>query len=158
LLALEQQSRLTERYADLDVTHRTLRRLIQNAAPGSAWEQSEFIGTANSAIFTTVAPIPNGASSVTRADVELAVDDGHRLILLWTRHLHAVRTAPPPTPVATVLLPGVTQFELSYWPAKEGGWTSIWHDSSPPRLIRVRIENGGERWPDLFATTMLDAP
>jgi prepilin-type N-terminal cleavage/methylation domain-containing protein len=156
LLAFGEQSRLTERFADLDSVHRTLRQLIQNAAPGSEWEQSEFVGTAHSAAFTTVVPVANAASSVTRADVEVSVDSGHRLMLFWAAHLHAIRTGLPAAPLATLLLPGVTDFELSYWPTPGGGWTSAWHDAKPPRLVRIRITDGHETWPDLVATTMLD--
>jgi general secretion pathway protein J len=161
LLAFYQQSRLAERGADLDAVDRTLRRLIQHAAPGSDWEPLEFVGTAHSVTFTTALPVPIGVSPTTRADVQLAVDAAHRLTLVWSAHLHAIRTEPPPAPAAILLLPGVNQIELSYWPARQGGWTSVWRDSQPPRLVRMRIalaESGAPPPPDLVASTILDPP
>jgi hypothetical protein len=161
LSAFDRQSRQTERRVDLDSIHRTLRRLLQNARPGSQWESLEFVGTAQSVLFTTTLPIPNAAAPTTRADVELAVDAAHRLTLTWRQRIHAVSFGAPPLPVHTMLLPGVARLDMGYWPAKEGGWTSEWRDANPPRLVRVRIiadATDGVRWPDLLAAPMLDPP
>ncbi|HET7881583.1 MAG TPA: hypothetical protein VFL55_11905 [Acetobacteraceae bacterium] len=80
-------------------------------------------------------------------------------MLSWTPHLHAVRTRPAPAPINTVLLPQVTTFDLSYWPAQNGAWTSVWHDANPPRLVRIHIVPDNTRpgdWPDLLVAPMLD--
>jgi general secretion pathway protein J len=161
LLASEQQSRLIESDADLDAAYRTLRNLIEHARPGSEWEALVFAGKAHAAVFTSVVPLPTAGSSTLRADVELAVDPAQRLILLWTPHLHAIRTGPPPTAVATPILQGVARLDLNYWSATGGGWTSVWQDAAPPRLVRIRIvfADGARRtWPDLVAAPMLDPP
>lgn len=161
LLAFDRQSRLTERRADLDAIHRTLRRMLQNARPGSQWESLEFVGTAQSVLFTTTLPVPNGASPATRADVELAVDAAHRLTLTWRQRIHAVSLGPLPLPVHTMLLAGVARLDMGYWPTKDGGWTSVWRDANPPRLVRMRIiadGTDGVNWPDLLAAPMLDPP
>lgn len=101
LLTFDRQARLMERRADLDAVYRTLRHLVEHARPGSEWEPLVFVGAAHSVAFTSVIPFQTNVSSGRRADVELIVDATHRLMLVWTPHLHAIRTGPPPAPVAT---------------------------------------------------------
>jgi general secretion pathway protein J len=161
LLASEQQSRLIERNADLDAAYRTLRNLIEHAKPGSEWEPLVFAGNPHAAVFTSVVPLPTAGSSQLRADVKLLVDTSQRLVLLWTPHLHAIRTGPAPSAVATPILQGVARLDLNYWPDSNGGWTSVWYDAAPPRLVRVRIvfaDDARWNWPELVAAPMLDAP
>jgi general secretion pathway protein J len=70
-----------------------------------------------------------------------------------------IRTGPPPAPQVTVLLTGVRRLQLAYWPSKQGDWISMWHDATPPRLVRIQIQStdtGGRPWPDLLASPMLD--
>ncbi len=158
LRAFDQQRRMIDRRADLDAVYRTLRNLIEHARPGSDWEPLLFFGTAHSAVFTSVVPLPTVGAANSRADVELAVDGAHRLLLIWTPHLHATRIGPAPAAVTTSVLQGVARLDLNYWPAKGGGWTSVWHDPMPPRLVRIRIvfAEGDRGWPDLVAAPMLD--
>ena len=85
----------------------------------------------------------------------------HRLILVWTPHLHAIRIGPPPAPAAVPVLEGVARLDLNYWPAKSGGWTTVWNDPIPPRLVRIKIafsDTSELGWPDLLAAPMLDPP
>jgi general secretion pathway protein J len=159
LLAFNQQARVAESRANLDAVYRTLRHLIEHARPGSEWESLLFVGTAHSAVFTSVMPLPATGAPSKRVDVELAVDAAHRLVLVWTPHVHAVRTGSPPVAVRTPVLEDVARLDLNYWPARGGGWTSVWHDAVPPRLVRVRIVFAGtadHEWPDLLAAPMLD--
>jgi general secretion pathway protein J len=167
LLGWNMQSRLVARTQDLDAVDRTLRRLIVQAKPGSKWEPLTFAGSARSAAFTTIVPLPanngpaNNGPSAQRADVALVVD-GHRLLLRWTPHIHAIRIGPSLPASTTELLDGVDRLELSYWPASHGGgWTSSWNDSIPPRLVRLRIvfsSPSQARWPDILAAPMLEPP
>jgi prepilin-type N-terminal cleavage/methylation domain-containing protein len=159
LLAWDQQTRLVARSDDLDAVDRVLRRLIVRARPGSEWEPLVFAGTAHSMTFTTIVPLPTAGSATRRADVELVVDGGHRLVLVWTPHLHAIRTGRPPPAVTTEILQGVERLELAYEPAMQGGWTPIWRDSVPPRLVRIRIvfaDSTQSVWPDILVAPMLD--
>ena len=161
LLTFNQQTRLMERRTDLDAVYRTLRHLIEHARPGTEWEPLLFVGTAHSVIFTTVVPFQTDMSPSRRADVELLVDSMHRLILVWTPHLHAIRIGPPPAPAAVPVLPGVARLDLNYWPAKGGGWTPVWNDPIPPRLVRIRVvfsDTSELGWPDLLSAPMLDPP
>jgi general secretion pathway protein J len=160
LFSWETHIRLVERNADLDAVDRTLRGLIEHARPGSEWEPLIFAGTAHAVTFISILPTPVAGLQMRRADVELVVDAAHRLLLLSTPHLHATRIGQPPQPLVTEILQGVERLELSYWPATEGeGWTQIWHDSAPPRLVRIRIvfsDPGHPPWPDILAAPMLD--
>lgn len=159
LFAVDDLSRSATRHADFDSVQRTLRHLIATIRPGSDWEPTEFVGSAHSAAFTSLLPVGTTGRPDMRADVGLAVDDHRRLVLAWTPHLHAVRTRPAPAPVDTVLLTQVASFDLSYWPAPDGGWTSVWHDLNPPRLIRIHIvpeDSTPGDWSDLLIAPMLD--
>jgi general secretion pathway protein J len=161
LLGWDRQASLAARTEDLDAVDRTLRRLIVQAAPGSEWEPLVFAGTAHSAKFTSIMPLPAAGFPTQRADVELVVDASHRLLLLWTPHFHAINIGRPPPAVATEILDGVDRLELSYWPAPQGGWTSVWHDAAPPGLVRIRIvfpDPSHGRWPDILAAPMLNMP
>ena len=162
LFALDKQTRLIEDNADFDAVYRTLRHLIEHARPGSEWEPLVFAGNAHSVSFTSVMPpLPNG-SPTRRADVQLVVDAAHRLLLVWTPHLHAIRIEPAPPAVETPILDGIEQLELSYWRAKQGeGWTSVWRDPTPPRLVRLRIlfsNTSHPAWPEMLVAPMLDPP
>jgi hypothetical protein len=161
LFAFDQQSRVIAHRADLDAVYRTLRHLIEHAVPGSEWEPLDFVGTTHSAVFTSIVPAPGSGSPTRRADIELAVDAGHQLLLVWTPHLHAIRIGPPPVAVKTPVLQGVARLELAYLPAQSGRWTSVWHDAQPPRLVRIRIvfsDPNTQGWPDLLVAPMLDPP
>jgi general secretion pathway protein J len=160
LFGWERHNRLLERNADLDAIDRTLRHVIEQAKPGSDWEKLVFTGTASSVTFTSVMPISAGEPPTRRADVELIVDARHRLLLVWTPHLHATRTGRGPQPQSTEILQGVERLELAYLSATQaGGWTRVWHDSMPPRLVRIRIvfaDANHPRWPDIVAAPMID--
>jgi general secretion pathway protein J len=157
----DRHTRLLEQNADLDTVDRILRSIIERAKPGSKWEPLEFVGTAHSVAFTSILPMPMVEFPSRRADVELGVDGSHRLLLVWTPHLHAIRIGRPPGALTTEILQGVERLELSYWPAAQGGtWTSVWHDSAPPHLVRIRIvfsDANHPQWPDILAAPMLDA-
>lgn len=156
----DHQARLAARNQDLDTVDRTLRRLIVQARPGSDRERLEFAGAPHSVTFTSIVPVPAGGLPPQRADIRLIVDASHRLLLVWTPHLHGVRIGPAPPPEATEILRGVERLDLAYWPAaQDGGWTPVWHDQTPPRLVRVRIvftDADRARWPDILAAPILD--
>lgn len=162
LFALDKQTRLIENHADFDAVYRTLRNLIEHARPGSEWEPSVFVGNAHSVSFTSVMPLMANGSPTRRADVQLVVDAAHRLLLVSTPHLHAIRIGSLPPAVKTPLLDGIVELELSYWRAKQGeGWTSVWRDPTPPRLVRLRIvfsNTSHPAWPEMLVSPMLDPP
>ena len=106
LLGWDRQTRLAARTEDLDAVDRTLRRLVVQAKPGSKWEPLAFAGTAHSATFTSIVPLPAAGFPTQRADVELVVDAAHRLLLRWTPHFHAINIGRPPPAVTTEVLEG----------------------------------------------------
>jgi general secretion pathway protein J len=160
LFGWETHSRLLERNADLDAIDRMLRHVIEQAKPASDWERLAFTGSASSVTFTSIMPVSAGEPPTRRADVELIVDAGHRLLLVWTPHLHATRTGRDPRPQSTEILQGVERLELAYLSATQAGvWTRVWHDPMPPRLVRIRIvfaDAKHPRWPDIVAAPMID--
>jgi hypothetical protein len=62
---------------------------IQQARPGSRWEELVFAGTPGSVAFTDIPPGEAGDLPTKRADVELIVDSAHRLLLRWALNLAA---------------------------------------------------------------------
>lgn len=161
LLGSDAHSRLLGQNADLDAVDRTLRSLIAQARPGSEREPLVFAGFAHAVIFTSVMPISTSEFHTRRADLKIAVDSSHRLMLVWTPHLHAIRIGRSAPTLSTEILQGVERIDLAYLSAGPGGrWTSIWQDAVPPRLVRVRIVFLGADhpiWPDILAAPMLDA-
>jgi general secretion pathway protein J len=162
LLGWDRQTRLAARTEDLDAVDRTLRRLVVQAMPGSKWEPLVFAGTAHSATFTSIVPLPAAGFPTQRADVELVVDAAHRLLLRWMPHFHAINVGRPPPAVTTEILDGVDRLELSYWSETQGGgWTSTWQNEAPPALVRIRIifsDPSHGRWPDILVAPMLNPP
>jgi general secretion pathway protein J len=155
LLAWDQQNRLARRHESLDAVDRALRHLIESADPGVEWEPLTFTGDAHSVTFTTHVPLAAEALPTRRADVRLAVDARHRLLLIWTPHFHAIRAGPQPPPMETEILRNVERLDIAYWPSRaNGGWTTSWRDPTLPRLVRLRIVLPGgaaQRWPDILA-------
>jgi hypothetical protein len=104
-------------------------------------------------------PMPTTEFQRQRADVKLVVDGTHRLLLVWTPHLHAIRIGRPPQALSTEILQGVERLDLSYWPAgQSGGWTPVWNNPAPPRLVRIRIvfsDAGHPLWPEILAAPIL---
>jgi general secretion pathway protein J len=160
LLGWDRQSWLVARNEDLDAVDRTLRRLVSQVRPGTEWEKLTFAGSARAVAFTSVLPLPAAQFPTQRADVELVVDGDHRLLLVWTPHLHALRVGPPPPVARTEILQAVERLELAYWPAPGGGgWTQHWQAPAPPRLVRIRIvfaEASHLSWPDILVAPMLE--
>jgi general secretion pathway protein J len=159
LVAWDQQHRLASRDESLDAVDRALRHLIEHADPGAEWEPLTLVGTAHSAAFTTELPLSAEPLPTRRVDVRLMVDGAHRLVLIWTPHLHAIRIGPMPRPIETEILRPVQRMDIAYWPAPTGGgWTSVWQNSTLPRLVRLHIvppAGAAQRWPDILAGPIL---
>jgi general secretion pathway protein J len=160
LAAWDQQRRLASGADSLDAADRALRQLIGHADPGAEWEPLTLVGTTHSAAFTTELPFSAAALPTRRVDVRLMVDAAHRLVLVWTPHLHAIRIGPSPPPVETEILQPVEQLDIAYWPAgATGGWTSVWQKPVLPRLVRLRIVLPAgtlQQWPDILVGPILE--
>ncbi|MBV9539486.1 MAG: type II secretion system protein, partial [Acidisphaera sp.] len=138
LTAWQSQTRTIERTGDLDTVERVLRQLVERLAPGRLIDPPNIEGTASTLGFTSDLPTAAAALTLRHADMVLAVDPAHRLVLRWTPHLHAVRSTPP-VPQSIELLAGVDHVALSYWPRDGEGWRDTWKGRTPPALIRIRI-------------------
>jgi len=153
LRTTEMQSRQIAAEADIDAVDRLLRRLIEQADPGSGGDVPEFTGGPTSLGLTTT--LNESAAPV---DAALRVEGG-RLVLRYGPHLHAVRLAPPPTPATEILLDGVQRVEFAYWgsakPGGAGSWLAEWTQKDIPALVRIRLVmiSGRTSWPDIVAPT-----
>lgn len=149
LRATAAQARLGEGRADLDAVDRAIRRLVEQADPGTNHSGPTLRGGAGG--LTIASMLPAAAAGVTRhADVGLVVTGDRRLLLRWTPHLHAVRAGPPPVAQEVALLAGVDHLEVSYWAGSS--WVSAWQKEGLPGLVRLRIvfpAGDVRHWPDL---------
>ena len=161
LRAWSVQSRIIDQRSALDAVDRTLRRLVQQADPGNPSAPAALQGNAARLAFTT--RLPRAAALASReADVVLAVNGAHELVLRWVPHRHAVRFGPPPPPGQAILLRGVARLQIAYWPlGGAGGWRAAWAAADLPALIRIRIlflPGDRRSWPDIVAATMMRRP
>jgi general secretion pathway protein J len=159
LAAHEAQGRQIEADDDLDAVDRTMRHLIGTMDPGLTADMApHFVANARSMGFTGGLPEMAGYPAG-QADVVVAVDAGHRLVLRWAPH-YPVLLGAPPLPAVTLLLDGVDHIELSYWAAgPHGVWVDRWAAKVLPELVRLRIvfaANDRRHWPDIIAATAVN--
>ena len=142
----------------LQATDRTLRRLLEQADPGTERDGAKLTGRAHAMAFTSTLPLgTDGAPAL--ADISLKVDQDDRLVLSWLPHLHVQRLQPPPPPHVSVLLDHVAGLELSYWSDDDKQWAHTWDATTLPGLVRLRIafpEHDKRRWPDIVAAPARD--
>jgi general secretion pathway protein J len=90
-----------------DAVDRTLRQLLTQVEMRPATDPStlSFTGTLPAAV----------ALGTRRADMDLAVDPDHQLILRWVPHRHETPLGNPAKPVTTVLLRNVGKMDIGYF-------------------------------------------
>jgi general secretion pathway protein J len=160
LTASSLQARKIETDEDLDAADRTLRHLIGTMDPGvSSDGNPHFVANARSMGFTAALPV-SAWYPTRQADVIVAVDAAHRLVLRWAPH-YPVLLGTPPSPQVTPLLDGVDRIELSYWApgSTHGVWLDRWDARALPDLVRLRIvfpKGDPRHWPDIVAATGVD--
>jgi general secretion pathway protein J len=159
LAAHEAQGRQIEADDDLDAVDRTLRHLIGTMDPGLTADQTpHFVANGRSMEFTGALP-EMALYPAVEADVVVAVDADHRLVLRWAPH-YPVLLGPPPLPAVTPLLDGVDRIELSYWTSgPHGVWVDRWAAKALPELVRLRIVFAAKdrrHWPDIIAATAVN--
>jgi general secretion pathway protein J len=148
---------------DSDPIERTLRTLIERMDPGGVTGlPPRFEGTEHSVTFTTILPLTAGGDVTREADVTVALDDAHRLQLLWLPHFPNW-FGPALTPRRSVLLDGVERLDFAYWRANQSGtdgsWTTAWNERDLPGLLRIRIvfpPHSLRHYPDLIAAPRRD--
>jgi general secretion pathway protein J len=162
LLATGRQSRIITRQADFDAVDRTLRRMIEQIAPGNSHDAPEIKGNANSVEFTSELPLGAGSSPTCQAEIRILVDRSQELLLRWAPYSHGIRIGPPPSPTDTLLLPDVDRLEISYWShTGPPGWRASWSEAALPALIRIRIVLAADPaavWPDIVAAPQRSRP
>ena len=157
LTALGSQTRTLDTRADADAVERILRRMIEQADPGSATVPAQMSGTARTVTFVTNLSAAARTDRPVQAEVALAVDPTHRLVLRWRAWLHAPRLTPAPPPAEDTLLAGVDHLEIAYWGPDDAGsrtWRDRWSGANLPDLIRIRLifpTDDARHWPPIVA-------
>lgn len=164
LNAASLRDRTRDQAAEMEAAARTIRGLIENAAPARELSPAPFQGTPSRMELRSALPLAGGSPAARRADVLLAVDSQQRLVLRWVPYLHAVRFGPPPPAQESILASGVAQLAIQYWGKPNDksppGWFSGWAGAGPPALIRVQVvfPPGSHRhWPDIVAAPRAEA-
>lgn len=152
------QARDLRAHGDLDAIDRTLRRLVEDMDPGSTTAAPDVLGSESGLRFTATLPQGAGSGPSGPADIVLAVDARHRLLLRWTPHRHEQHFGPPPRPQETALLTDVDRLLLAYWPrAAPWRWRDRWKGPALPGLVRIRIvfsQGEGRHWPDIVVAPL----
>ncbi len=156
LTAWGAQARMIDAGGDLDAVDRTLRGLIARIDPGTRADPPMIAGDPTRFTFSSVLPEALGARE---ADLLVAMNPDHRLLLRWTPHLHAKRTRPPPAPQTEELLRGIAGLEFAY--RGSGGWVRSWNAADLPALVRIRVvfpAGDPRHWPDIVAAPLRSRP
>ena len=146
LRAGESQTRQSEGRSELDGIDRTLRRLIEQADPGTPQSGPPLQGGIGTIGFTSELP---EAAADRHADIALGMDGRRTLVLRWSPHRHVVQAGPPPAAHEIALLRGIAGVQIGYW---KDGWRTQWNEASLPALIRLRIlfpPGDPRHWPDI---------
>jgi general secretion pathway protein J len=151
IMAWRHQADAIARRDQIDATDRALRQLLTHISIRDGSEPGKLIFTGE---------LPQAVALATRrADMELAVDKEHRLVLRWTSRPHEVSLMPPQDPVVTVLLGDVDRLDVAYWRDPDratgdpGGWSDDWATGTQPKLMKLSlIFRAGDRrhWPDII--------
>jgi general secretion pathway protein J len=160
LQAWQMQVRIGSRASDLDAVDRALRHMIDVMDPGDGADPAPITAAPDRLAFITMLPDSVGILSAQRIEATLLIDPSHRLVLRWRPWLHARRLRPPPEPIDTELIRGISRLELSFW-RPTVGWVTAWHYPDLPALIRIRVvfpPGDARHWPDIVAAPALDRP
>ncbi len=151
ILAWRRQADAVAQRDQIDAVDRTLRQLLTHVALRDSGETGKL---------TFTGELPMAVALATRrADMELLVDEEHRLTLRWVPKPHEVSLAPPADPTDTVLLRDVERLDIAYWrdadatTGEPAGWTDDWPGGNPPRLIKLTLafRPGDHRdWPAII--------
>jgi general secretion pathway protein J len=143
-----------------------LRRMLSESRPvivepeGTTAAHVLFIGTRTSLQF--VAPMPTHLGTGGFYEIALHIDkgdqSGRRLVMTW-KLFRQPRVSLNQVEKQRVLMEGITDLEFAYF-GRHGQeatqWYSDWQDPrSLPDLIRVRLVQGTEAWPDLIVSPMV---
>jgi general secretion pathway protein J len=151
------EARALARRNELEAVERTLRSLMERMDPGGVSGRSPaFTGEAHAVAFTTTLPSTAFGQITRLADVRVALDPRHRLVVSWSPHLPNLIN-PVSLASQAVLLDGVDRLEIGYWQpgndVRGGSWLARWTGRDVPRLIRIRIvpQSAGGTFPDIIA-------
>lgn len=133
-----------------DAVDRTLRQLLTQVA----LRESDTPDT-----LTFIGQLPAAVGLATRrAEMQLLVDQKHRLILRWISRPHEISLEPAQQPTDTALIAGLDRLDIAYWreadatTGEPAGWTAEWGGTNQPRLLKLTLlfpDGDSRRWPPI---------
>lgn len=156
LRATERQERLSAERGDVDAVDRLLRRLVEQADPGTSRDPYGLTGDGERFTFVTaLGPAMGGMPGNGAAEVGLGVE-GQKLVLTWRPISHTVAFDAAPPPGRLTLADGIERIEVRYWGGDGSAppvWRTAWQGPVLPVLIRVRLvfRQPARHWPDIVA-------
>jgi prepilin-type N-terminal cleavage/methylation domain-containing protein len=153
------QSRLSAHQEDLLILDRVFRTLIGHAMPGSTDLDVRFLGESHTLRFTTLAGTSAAPATPGLADIAIAVDRRHRLVLTWQPHAPSLIPGHRPQSVE-VLAEDIDHLDISYETPATGvpTWRNDWTGEGLPDLVRLHLVlpvRERVHLPDIVAQTWL---
>lgn len=162
LKALDLQTKISSRTAELDAVDRALRRMIESMEPGDAAGTGKVMEGRRDRM-TFLSTLPLAANIDRRARMTILVTPDKRLVLRWSPYRHEKPFQSPPPDTETLLLDHMERIDIAYWrPAAlgiKGGWIDDWSLPGLPGLVRIRFSfppGDPRHWPELIAAPALD--
>lgn len=143
-----------------------LRRVLSESRPvivepdGTIAAHLLFVGTKTSIQFVAPMPTHLGAGGFYEIVLQLAKGDqsGSRLVMTW-KLFRQPHVSLKQSEKQRVLMEGITDLEFAYFGShgqEAAQWYSDWQATrSLPDLIRVRLVQGTQTWPDLIVSPMV---
>jgi general secretion pathway protein J len=150
------------------VVQSLLRRMLSESRPvivepeGTTPAHLLFVGTQTSLQFVAPMPTHLGTGGFYEIALHITKGDhsGNRLVMTW-KLFRQPRASVNQLEKQRVLMEGIADLEFAYF-GRHGQeatqWYSDWQDArSLPELIRVRLVQGTETWPDLIVSPMVQS-
>ncbi len=156
-LTYRQVVRFDRSNADIAITHRFVRRVLESAYPfepeQEARDRAGLQGTAESLEVTAPASLADGGTGNRRYELRVESTGGTRNLVVSSR-LDRNGVSVPTSVPSEVLLANVESVEWAY-AERPSEWLNEWVSRRPPSLVRLQVKfpDGDPRqWPDLLVT------
>ncbi len=156
-LTYRQVVRFDRSNADIAITHRFVRRVLESAYPfepeQEARDRAGLQGTAESLEVTAPASLADGGTGNRRYELRVESTGGTKNLVVSSR-LDRNGVSGPTSVPSEVLLANVESVEWAY-AERPSEWLNEWVSRRPPSLVRLQVKfpDGDPRqWPDLLVT------
>lgn len=155
LTLFQRQQAVVSSTGNLSEIDHLMRRLIEEAEPGSQDDPRTLTGTHHGIALRSRIPTGIATSPLNRlSDLRLSLE-GNQLVLTWLPHRHAIALTPAPPPQHATLMTEVSDLEISYF--SMGQWHPSWAQDQLPELVRIHVVSTNEHnrhWPDIVISPM----